>query len=116
MTALVSVGLGASVLLRGVRVSLRFDPPPPGVAPPELRPALVGAVASDEVLSLGWQTARRMQARPDRARVAADVRAAADLNREHAWVEYLERAYWTPLLLEKLQLASVVLRGAGNAE
>jgi hypothetical protein len=57
-----------------------------------------------------------MQARPDRARVAADVRAAADRNREHAWTEHPERAYWTPPPLEKHQLASVVLRGAGSAE
>ena len=116
MAALAALGLGLVVLERGVRASLRFDPPPVAVAAPVLGPALAVAVAADELLALAWQTARRVQPRPDRARMAADVRAAADRNREHGWHEHPERAYLAPPPLEKLQLTSVVLRGAGSAE
>ena len=111
-----ALALGGGVIARGVRASLRFEPPPASL--PALAPGLglAAAVASDEVLALVWQSARRMQPRRDRAQIAADVRAAADRNREHAWIEHPERAYFAPPPLEKLQLARVALRGAGDAE
>lgn len=114
--AFAALALASAVLARGVRASLRFEPPPPSLPVPAPGPRLAVAVASDEVLALVWQTARRLQARPDRARIAADVRAAADRNREHAWTEHPERAYFAPPPLEKLQLTRVALRGAGDAE
>ena len=116
IAALAVLALGVVVLERGVRSSLRFDPPPAGVPAPASGPALSVAVAADELLALAWQTARRPRPRPDLARMAADLRAAADRNREHAWHEHLERAYLVPPPLEKVQLSSVVLRGAGSAE
>ena len=116
LPALAALALGLVVLESGVRSSLRFDPPPPGVPAPALGPAVSVAVAADELFALAWQTTRRAQRRPDYARIAADVRAAADRNREHAWHEHPERAYLAPPPLEKLQLTSVVLRGAGSAE
>lgn len=116
LLAFAALGLGGAVLVQGVRASLRFDLPPPGLAAPTLSPARAAAVAADEAILLAWQTGRRLQVRPDHAQIAADVRTAADRNREHAWHEHPERAYWTPPPLEKLQLKSVALRGAGDAE
>jgi len=116
LAALLALALGLVLLERGVRESLRLGPPPPGLATPALRPALALAVATDEVFGLAWETARRAQPRPDFARLAADLRAAADRNREHGWLEHPELAYWAPPPLEKAALSAAVLRGSGSAE
>ena len=116
LAALLPFALGVVLLERGVRGSLRLDPPPPGLATPPLRPALALAVATDEVFGLAWETARRAQPRPDFARLAADVRAAADRNRAHGWIEHPELAYLLPPALEKVTLSRAVLRGSGSAE
>jgi len=116
LAALLTLALGGVVLERGVRASLRLDPPPPGLATPALSPSLALAVATDEVFGLAWETARRAQPRPDFARVAADVRAAADRNREHGWIEHPELSYYAPPPLEKARLTRVALRGSGSAE
>jgi hypothetical protein len=114
--ALLAFSLGLVVLERGARASLRLDPPPPGLATPAMCPSLALAVATDEIFGLAWETARRAQPRPDFARVAADVRAAADRNREHGWLDHPELAYFAPPPLEKTTLTRVVLRGSGSAE
>jgi hypothetical protein len=114
--AFAALAVGGVVLAKGVRASLRFDPPPQGLPAPKHGPALWAAVGADELLTLGWQAARRAQPRPDRTRIAADVRAAVDRNREHTSFELRERAYLAPPPLEKLDVTSVLLRGAGNAE
>lgn len=116
LVALLAVALGMVVLVRGVRASLRLDPPPPRLATPALCLSVGAAVAVDEIVGLAWETQRRFQPRPDFARIAADVRAAADRNREHGWLEHPEIAYWAPPPLEKADLARVALRGAGSAE
>jgi hypothetical protein len=116
LTALLALALGLVVLERGVRASLRLDPAPPRLATPAHCPSLAVAVATDEIFGLAWETARRFQPRPDFARVAADVRSAADRNREHGWLEHPEVAYWAPPPLEKVALTRVRLRGVGSAE
>ena len=116
LAALLPFALGLFLLDRGVRASLRLDPPPPGLATPALCPAVGLAVTTDEMVGLAWETARRAQPRPDFARIAADVRAAADRNREHGWIEHPERAYLLPPGLEKVTLSRVRLRGSGSAE
>ena len=116
VSALFAFALGCAVLERGVRGSLHQDPPPPGLAVPAPGPALAVAIAVDEVFGLAWETERRVQPRLDFAGVAADVRAAADRNREHGWLEHPERAYWAPPPLEKTRITRVALRGSGSAE
>jgi hypothetical protein len=116
LAALFPFALGVLLLDRGVRASLRLDPPPPGLATPSLRPAVALAVATDELIGLAWETARRAQPRSDFVRIAADVRAAAGRNREHGWIERPERAYLMPPGLEKVALSRVRLRGSGSAE
>jgi hypothetical protein len=114
--ALGALALGLLVLARGATASLRCEPPPRPLAAPPPGLALGVAVAADEALAFVVETTRRLRARPDFARIAADVRAAADRNREHGWLEHPERAHLAPPPLEKTRLASVVLRGAGRAE
>jgi hypothetical protein len=116
LAALLPIGLGLFLLQRGVCASLRQNPPPPGLSTPALCPAVALAVTADEITGLAWETARRTQPRPDFARMAADVRAAADRNREHGWIEHPERAYLLPPRLEKIELGRVRLRGSGQAE
>jgi hypothetical protein len=115
-SALLPLGLGLLLLDRGVRASLRLDPPPPGLTTPQLCPAVAFAVTTDEIVGLAWETARRAQPRPDFVRIAADVRAAADRNREHGWIERPERSFLLPPGLEKATLSRARLRGSGSAE
>jgi hypothetical protein len=114
--ALVALALALVVLARGVRASLALEPQPCGVTPPGSPAALAAALLIDEATAVSGAVARRIRPRLDFARVAADVRAAADRNREHGWLEHPELAYPPPPPLEKAWVASVRLRGSGEAE
>jgi hypothetical protein len=114
--ALAAFLLGIVVTLCGVRASLLQEPTPAGVPAPCLGVGLAAAVIADEAAALLREGVRLVQPRPDFARIAADVRAAADRNRERGWLEHPEQAYLPPPPLEKYQLERVDVRGAGSAE
>jgi dienelactone hydrolase len=108
---------GAGAVLCGAQLALLFDPPPPGQAlPSRLGAHLNLGVAADEALKLYWELVALAQPRGDLARIAAEVRQAAERNAERGWLAQPELAHPIPPTLEKPLVVSRSVRGAGPLE
>ena len=109
LAALLPFAFGLFLLERGVRASLRLDPPPPGLATPALCPAVGLAVTTDEMVGLAWETAPREQPRHDFA--AWPRRARGGGSQPRAWLDRTSRARLpAPPLLEKVDLSAPAAR------
>jgi len=115
LAAAVCVVSGVVVLRCASRLALRFDPPPEGLEPVVLRPAVAAGVVLDEGVKLLWETRSRTRPRADFERLAADVRTAADRNHEEGWLSHPERSHLAPPPLEKAQRVERPVRCAGPA-
>jgi dienelactone hydrolase len=108
---------GAGAVLCGAQLALLFDPVPEEHAlRSRLGASLNLGVAADEGLKLYWELLALAQTRPDLERTAREVRQAAERNAERGWLEHPELAHPLPPTLEKPNLVSRSLRGAGPLE
>jgi hypothetical protein len=108
-------GLGAT--LCGSQLALVFDPPPRERAPvSRLGARLNAGVAADEALKLYWELLARARRQGDPLLFAREVLEAARRNAERGWIEHPEQAHPVPPTLDKPELVSRSLRGAGPLE
>lgn len=118
--SLVALGVAIGVLASGARLALELDPPlddPQGGATHEAtRPGLWASVALDESVMLAWEMRGLLRSRVEVARIADEVRMAADRNHRVGWIAHPEHAHLAPPPLEKSNLVPRPVRTARHLE